>query len=182
MHSLNKKVGVFMSKLVINTQYRENYAAHNEDFVPGVSADHWKFKGGSTYVVENITPPQARNIEMDGIPTLTALIENRNESSEEYILGYDIVEDDATVCEEWETPYVLEYDTDIKRWRATRITINGDMGYMRSEISEKRESWLVCPEMEREDYRVLYTMENGDMGIGNDFVADWFTNREGVTA
>ena len=33
-------------KLVINTQYRENYAAHNEDFVPGVSQDYWKFKGG----------------------------------------------------------------------------------------------------------------------------------------
>ena len=42
-------------KLVINTQHRENYAAHDEDFVPGVSADYWKFKGGSTFVVNNIT-------------------------------------------------------------------------------------------------------------------------------
>ena len=168
-------------KLVIQTQIRENYGAHDWDG-EGACPQHWKFKGGSTYVVENINPPSARNIEMDGIPTLTALIENRNESFEEYILDYDIVEDDAVVCDEWETPYVLEYDTVIKRWRAIRITINGDMGYMRSEISEKRESWLVCPAMEREDYRVLYTMENGDMGIGNKFVADWLTNREGVTA
>ena len=85
-------------KLVIQTQYKENYAAHNEDYVQGVSVDHWKFKGGSTYVVENITPAQARNIEMDGIPHLTALIEERNESFEEYILDHDIVADDAT---EW---------------------------------------------------------------------------------
>lgn len=32
-------------KLIINTQYCENYAAHNEDFVPGKSEDYWKFKG-----------------------------------------------------------------------------------------------------------------------------------------
>ena len=112
-------------KLVIQTQIRENYGAHDWDG-EGACPHHWKFKGGSTYVVENINPPSARNIEMDGIPTLTALIENRNESFEEYILDYDIVEDDAVVCDEWETPYVLEYDTVIKRWRAIRITINGN--------------------------------------------------------
>ena len=58
-------------KLVINTQHRENYAAHNEDFVPGVSQDYWKFKGGSTFVVNNITPPQARNIETVSYTHLT---------------------------------------------------------------------------------------------------------------
>jgi len=158
-------------KLVINTQHRENYAAHDEDFVPGVSADYWKFKGGSTFVVNNITPPQARNIEMDGIPTLTALIEDRNESFEEYILGYDIVEDDAVVCEEWETPIMLEFDTMLKAWRATKITINGDMGYMRSEIAEKHESWMVLPKNDRDDYRVMWVMENGERGIGNKFLS-----------
>lgn len=159
-------------KLVINTQHRENYAAHNEDFVPGVSQDYWKFKGGSTFVVNNITPPKARNIEMDGIPTLTALIEDRNESFEEYILGYDIVEDDAVVCEEWETPYVLEYDSMLKAWRMSRITINGDMGYMRSEIAEKHESWMPLPKNERGDYKVMWVMTNGHRGIGNTFLEE----------
>ena len=158
-------------KLVINTQHRENYAAHDEDFVPGVSADYWKFKGGSTFVVNNITPPQARNIEMDGIPSLTALIEDRNESFEEYILGYDIVEDDAVVCEEWETPIMFEFDTMLKAWRATKITLNGDMGYMRSEIAEKHESWMVLPKNDRDDYRVMWVMENGERGIGNEFLS-----------
>lgn len=168
-------------KLVIQTQYKENYAAHNEDYVQGVSVDHWKFKGGSTYVVENITPPQARNIEMDGIPHLTALIEERNESFEEYILDHDIVADDASVCEEWETPYVLEYDTDIKRWRATKLTVNGDMGFMKSEIASKKESWLVTSEgTGREDYRALYTMVDGAIGIGEDFLKEWFAANEKV--
>ena len=166
-------------KLVISTQYRENYAAHNEDFVPGVSEDYWKFKGGSTYVVENINPPSARNIEMDGIPTLTALIENRNESFEEYILDYDIVEDDAVVCEEWETPYVLEYDTDIKRWRATKFTFNGDMGYMKDGIVSKTESWLVTSEdTGREDYKALYTMSDGHTGLGDSFLKEWFATNK----
>ena len=168
-------------KLVIQTQYKENYAAHNEDYVQGVSVDHWKFKGGSTYVVENITPAQARNIEMDGIPHLTALIEERNESFEEYILDHDIVADDATVCEEWETPYVLQYDVEIKRWRMSRTTINGDMGYMKSEIVSKAESWLVTgDENVREDYRAVYTMVDGHCGIGNDFLKQWFAANEKV--
>ena len=42
-----------MKKLVIQTQYKENYAAHNEDYVHGVSEAYWKFKGGSTYVLPN---------------------------------------------------------------------------------------------------------------------------------
>ena len=53
MYSLIKKVGEFMQTLVIQTQYRENYAAHNEDYVHGVSEPYWKFKGGSTYFVDN---------------------------------------------------------------------------------------------------------------------------------
>ena len=87
-------------KLVINTQYKENYASHNEDYEHGVSEPYWKFKGGSTYVVENITPPQARNIEMDGIPNLDKLLSYSNVGSQEYVLDYEIVEDDTKVCED----------------------------------------------------------------------------------
>ena len=164
-----------MSKLVINTQYRENYAAHNEDFVPGVSADYWKFKGGTTYVVANITPAHAMKIGVHGIPNLEKLVTYSNPGSEEYILDYEIVEDDnAPVCEEWETPIMLEFDTMLKAWRATKTTINGDMGYMRSEIAEKQESWMVLPENDRDDYRVLWTMKNGDLGTGQEFLSKWF--------
>ena len=173
-----------MSKLVINTQYRENYAAHNEDFVPGVSADHWKFKGGSTYVVENIMPAQAMKIGVHGIPNLEKLLTYSNSGSEEYILDYNIVEDDAVVCEEWETPIVLKYaDGKWKRWRATKLTVNGDMGFMKSEIASKKESWLVTSEgTGREDYRALYTMQDGAIGIGEDFLKEWFAQHEKANA
>lgn len=159
-------------KLVIQTQYRENYAAHNEDFVPGVSEDYWKFKGGSTYVVENLSSTSVDRINAEGIPTLRALIEDRNHSFEEYVLGYEIEEDGAAVCEEWETPMILDYDTDIKEWRSTKLTINGDMGYMRSEIASKAESWIMRPENQREDYRVMYVLKNGERCVGNDALGE----------
>ena len=166
-------------KLVINTQYRENYAAHNEDFVPGVSLDYWKFKGGSTYVVENITPAQAMKIGATGIPELTKLVSYSNSGSEEYILDWNLEDDDAVVCEEWETPYVLEYDTDIKRWRATKFTFNGDMGYMKDGIVSKTESWLVTSEdTGREDYKALYTMSDGHTGLGDSFLKEWFATNK----
>ena len=43
-----------MLKLVIHTQYKENYAAHDEGYEHGVSEPYWKFKGGSVYVIEDI--------------------------------------------------------------------------------------------------------------------------------
>ena len=47
-----------MKKLVIQTQYKENYAAHNEDYVHGVSEAYWKFKGGNTYIVSDVEREQ----------------------------------------------------------------------------------------------------------------------------
>ena len=43
-----------MLNLIIQTQYKENYAAHDEDYVHGVSESYWKFKGGSSYLITDI--------------------------------------------------------------------------------------------------------------------------------
>ena len=84
-------------KLVINTQYRENYAAHDWDG-KGECPQYWKFKGGSTYVVPNILGESP-----DILKRVRPLIEYGNYGSEEYILDYEIVENNAKVCEDWET-------------------------------------------------------------------------------
>ena len=91
-------------KVVIQTQVRENYGDADKPY--------WKFKGGNVYVVPNLTVSQAARVKEDGIPTLTALIETRNSGFEEYILGFNIVEDNAVTGEPWETPTNLfwEYD------------------------------------------------------------------------
>ena len=49
-------------KLVIETQCKENYAAHNEHYVHGVDTPYWKFKGGSTYIFPNCDPNKAEEI------------------------------------------------------------------------------------------------------------------------
>ena len=43
-------------KLVIQTQFKENYGAHDWD---GPDNNHyWKFKGGSTYIVSDVEREQ----------------------------------------------------------------------------------------------------------------------------
>ena len=131
-------------KLVINTQYRENYAAHDEDYVHGVSEAYWKFKGGTTYVVPNFT--DSVNIT-EVMKNLTTLIEYGNAGSEEYILGYEIFEDNAKVCENWETVTQVFFNTD--NVTALKVTDNREDGWMRSEILEKTEAWTMLPDSER---------------------------------
>ena len=64
-----------MQTLVIQTQHRENYGAHNWDG-EGECPQHWKFKGGNTYFVTDLTTAQIDKIAQKGIPTLSLLIES----------------------------------------------------------------------------------------------------------
>lgn len=137
-------------KLVIQTQYCENYGDEDQP--------HWKFKGGSTYIVQDITPAQAKRIENQGIPTLTQLIEYSNPATREYILGYSVREDDFAACEPWETPVVCRYAEG--QWYASEEVINGEYGYLRGDIGRKLSVWTMLPEGQREDYTVEYYDRN----------------------
>ena len=145
-------------KIVIQTQIRENYGAHDWDG-KGECPQYWKFKGGSTYVVPNLSVEQTLRIKEVGVPTLTALIEERNGSFEEYILDWSILDDDAVVCEEWETPFELYWEQG--RWIARRTVKNDEYGYMRSEIAAKTEQYDMLMGGDRENYIATYTMRDG---------------------
>tara|TARA_R100001594_G_C3964110_1_gene246096 strand:- start:205 stop:507 length:303 start_codon:yes stop_codon:yes gene_type:complete len=82
-------------KLVINTQYLENYNTTGE------GEPYWKAKGGSTYVVEDV---DRRDAKIRIAPTIIEFVTSRNEMFQEYILSVDVVEDDTKVCEEWDHP------------------------------------------------------------------------------
>ena len=152
-----------MSKLVINTQYRENYSFDNDGYpVEGPEA-HWKYKGGSAYVVEGLTSGMINKIGQNGIPELTKLLEYKNAASEEYIIDWEIAEDDAVVCEEWETPIVLVFDREHQEWTAIKVTNNDEMGYMRSEIKMKTEKWTMLEGQERDDYTSQFLMADGQI-------------------
>ena len=134
-------------KLVITTQYLENYAADGD-------APFWKPKGGEVYVVRNLTWDQIDRIEANGIPTLTSLIEYSNECSREYILNTAIVENDGYECESWESVIELSYDRVERRWVASRTT--GRDGCWVDGIDYKVECWAPSVGAGRKDYTCAY--------------------------
>ena len=162
-----------MQKLVIQTQYRENYAAHDQDYVHGVSEAHWKFKGGTTYVVPNFK-------DFDGasalVSRLSKLIEFSNSATEEYITTWSIVDHAEKVCEDWEFPVQLHIDG--LNVTALKVTKNDEFGYMRSEILEKTESWTMRPESERDNYKVEFLMNDGDFAIGDKGLREWIGSKD----
>jgi len=151
-------------KIAITTQIRENYGDADKPY--------WKFKGGSVYVVPNLSVEQALEVKEKGMPTLKALIETRNECFEEYVADWSILDDDAMVCDEWETPFELFWDQG--RWVATRTVENDEYGYMRQDVRRKTEQYNMLMGAGRENYRAIYTMRNGDMVTGEE-VAEYLT-------
>lgn len=90
-------------KLVILTQFKENYGAHDWDG-KGECPQYWKFKGGDTYVVE-CTLEQAQDRAF--YDAVYQCIEHSSDYSQEYVLGETLVDDidfdPDTVVEEWDT-------------------------------------------------------------------------------
>jgi hypothetical protein len=150
-------------KLVIDTQIAENYAAHN-----GFTGEfRWKYKGGNTYVMDNITPAQKARIEAEGLPTLSALIEDNGDSYREYILSARVVADTASEGEPWETPFRLVWADN--KWVARRAIDNtSEYAYMRHEIKTKFESYVMGVAGERLNYVAEYELKNGKFATGDD--------------
>lgn len=170
-------------KLVINTQYKENYGAHDWDGV-GECPQYWKFKGGSTYVVENITSSvlftgsASANALYEIVDKIKASICSADEYSEEYILDWEMANDDAAVCEEWESPIQLFFTDGL--WSAMKVDNNrGDMGYRREEILEVTETWNYESKGERSNYKSEYLMEDGAR-LPYSELNEWFNQLEVV--
>ena len=153
-------------KLAITTQHRENYGAHDWDG-KGECPQYWKNKGGSIYVVSNISEKQAKRINRDGIPTLSRLLDNRNEYFEEFVIHFEVVADDAVVCEEWETPTELSYVNG--QWEAQEVMDNTIDGYMNKLISRRICTWTLAKGTWLDSDRTCtYVMTNGDIVKGSD--------------
>lgn len=79
-----------MSKLLISTQYCENYGSPDEPY--------WKFKGGSEYVVKGLdfdADYEWAEAKVDQILNkVRDQVEISGDMCEEFILGWKIVEDD----------------------------------------------------------------------------------------
>ena len=148
-------------KLVIYTQYTENYGE--------ADAPYWKNKGGSTYVVENLTQSQVNKVQEHGLPTLTALIEYANKFSTESTIGHKVVPDSVSICEEWESPIKLAWVNN--RWTATCVTENDEFSFLRQEIARRIETWDMMMNGERENYDCTYVMRDGRIGKVSDIAS-----------
>lgn len=77
-----------MSKLLITTQYRENYGSEESPF--------WKSKGSYDYFVLNVTEDMSHSV----LVRAREKIEYTNSSSEERIIGYRLEADDYITRDE----------------------------------------------------------------------------------
>jgi hypothetical protein len=116
-------------KLVIITQTRENYGAHDWDGV-GTCPQYWKNKGGSEYIVDDIEHFVAidddffaKNIKSIVYDYIAPKIEEKSDYFEESIINYSIEDNDY--IPEFEKSQ-LEYEGFI-RFFEPRITIDGDI-------------------------------------------------------
>lgn len=96
-----------MSKLLITTQYMENYGSADDPY--------WKMKGGSDYVVKGLdfdADYEWAEARVDQILVkIRDQVEISNPMCEEYILGWKIVADDYLT--EYEQSQ-LKYDGNIQ--------------------------------------------------------------------
>jgi hypothetical protein len=173
-----------MLKLVIHTQYKENYSFDQDgNPVEGPEA-HWKFKGGDTYVVPNFRLiggiGDLAEHAKDEVDKLRVLIEYSNPASEEYILDWEIMDIAAKECEDWESPYILTDMGTIRGWIAIRVQDNrpdedGYIGSMRSEILEKTSTFDLVFGGDRANYKTGYLMNDGDIVDGETGLKEWFS-------
>lgn len=103
-------------KLMITTQIHENYGAHDWDG-EGECPQYWKAKGGNDYVVENFRGGEEAATAL--VMAVRSRIEENTPYFQEYIVGWDIVEDDYLT--EFERSQ-LEFDGEIL-YPATKLEV-----------------------------------------------------------
>lgn len=154
--------------VVIYTQIRENYGAHDWDG-QGECPQYWKMKGGNTFIVRGISIEQ--NISAEWWQTLEAAVESRSESWEEYIISVDVVDDidfdESKYVEEWDSPINLVFSEG--RFLATRF-MKVDL-WSDPAIEGKWEQWVQV-NGDREDYKMLYEMKDGRSLTYKEYVAE----------
>jgi len=138
-----------MSKLVITTQYMENYS-FDVDGYPSTEPDaYFKPKGGTTYVMENLSSRDLNEIAHGTfMPVIQDLVSYSNDVAREYVISWDIVDDHAKVGESWESPIFITLVGG--RWEAKHNVVNDEYRNLVPVIRSYTESWLMSSDAEKE--------------------------------
>ena len=169
-----------MLKLVIHTQYKENYAAHDEDYVHGVSEPYWKFKGGSVYVIEDIDFINTEYLQ-GLVDEVSPIFVYSNPASECYVIDWELVDHDENPWDEWDTPYKLikggKPMSEIA-WTMSKFTDNTTDGWLRNEIANQRQTWFYTADGKVKSYHSVYEMTDGQRCVGQKGLEEYFNNLE----
>lgn len=81
-------------RLILVTQYRENYGAHAWDGT-GACPQHWKNKGGSEYIAATLTTEEAAKgqtyLQATYVDPARPLVEKDNEYDQEWIIDWELL-------------------------------------------------------------------------------------------
>ena len=158
-----------MNKLVINTQYMENYG--------DLESPYMKFKGGNTFVMFNcgdLTENEIATITAQVRPYITTTLLESNGGCEEYIIGKaEMLKHNEPHAAEWETTTQFNI-TPSGQVNFVKVTDNREDGWMKKEIIEKTESWTGdMSDTKRANYKAEFLMEDGDLVLEKD-LREWF--------
>ena len=152
-------------KIVVTTQCRENYGAHDWDGA-GECPNYWKSKGGEVYVVPNVTVEKAADKSF--WDSISNAVTHSSDYSEEYVIGMDLVDDiDFDVKKfvpEWDNPIYLDSDLEpeVEGFTALQTTENGPFQSMRKEIRKMFKRWTQV-NGEVKDYDCSFELIDGNI-------------------
>ena len=145
-------------KAVIQTQFLENYGAHDWDG-QGECPQYWKPKGGDTYIIDISI---SQNMDPEFWAHLMSFIEYSTDYARAYSVGESVVDDiDFNVsdhCPEWDAPIYLEW-TDEGLLRATH-TRSWDE-WRHDEICAERKTYILGEGGEQNDFLLEYILKDG---------------------
>jgi hypothetical protein len=150
-------------KLIIDTQYRENYGAHDWDG-QGKCPQYWKNKFGDIYVIEGLELKNFSKFEANELEELKKLIEYSSEYSSNFIISYVLKENNEQSWEDYECPIFLKKEDG--KWIGNRVIVNDGYSF-RTEIKEKRENYVLKEGGITENYKVNYLL-NDDTVVSSD--------------
>jgi len=157
-----------MNKLVITTQYMENYGDQESPYM--------KFEGGNTYELPNcgdLNENEVATIVAQVRPYITTTLIESNGGCEEYIVDFKVVSHSTKTVEDWETITEFCFDQftgDVNFMKVTDIT---EDGWMKKEILERTETWTGdMSDTKRANYKDEYLMEDGDI-VSQKELGEW---------
>ena len=150
-------------KLVIKTQYEENYGAHDWDG-QGECPQRWKMKFGDTYVFEELSSEFIEQYD-DLSDFFDTYINESSEGWKEYVVSSTFMDDDDDIgIPEWETPTIIREENNFLY--ASVDTLAQD--YWEEGFVAKHESWIMWDKSVqpggRSDYVVEWTTSDGRRG------------------